>query len=278
MERIDAMRLLKLEENFSEGDVKAAHRRLAKEAHPDTGEMPNPGKLATLREAREALLRSEESTTLVTRGDLSLALKKQGELTRILQRSEATVSRVVMHHVGKLAAARNRQLTLSGLGTLIGLLTTSVGALARADFGPTLQRSLVLIGGTFTICSLMIGALALFNKEREERLRLETEEAGETLTDRGALAGTLTELSLDGFFTREDLQESIFYWSEMDNEIEMINFRDHKPLSRVAAKIGSIDFARLLLAKGLESGMLEEAEETIEKHVHYGYRRTFDES
>jgi hypothetical protein len=268
------MQLLELEEGFGEEEVKAAHRRLAKDAHPDTGETSDAEKLPALGEARDLLLGAGGSTALVTREDLAVVLRKQGELVRISQESEATVKRVVVHHVGKLAAARARRLTVSGLGAVIGLLLTGVGALSHTEMFPLLQPALLVVGSLLSIVSLALAAAALLGKEREERLQLEIEEAGETLADKGALVGTLAELGLDGFFTREELQDAIYYWSEMDNEVEVIRFKDRVPLSRVAAKIGPVDFARLLLAKGLESEMIEEAEEPGDDvEVRYGYRR-----
>ena len=212
---------------------------------------------------------------LVTRKAIALMLRSQSELAKVSQESEATLSRVVVHHLGKLAAARNRRLTISGLGTVIGLLLAAIGAVVRSETLPPLQAVLIPLGTLLAICSLVIGAMALLNKEREERLRIEIEEAAETLSDRAALVGTLAELGLDGFFTREDLQEEIYYWSEMDNEIEVIRFRDRVPLSRAAAKIGPVDFARLLLSRGLESGMIVEAEESDDHYeIQYGYRRS----
>lgn len=267
------MRLLNLPVGASEEEVKRAYRRLAREVHPDTGEEPDAERLQQLGEARDVALEHVTGQDLVTRKDIALMLRTQGELAKVSQESEATLSRVVVHHVGKLAAARSRRLTISGLGTVVGLLLAAIGAVVRTL--PSLQAVLIPFGALLAICSLVVGAMALLNKEREERLRIEIEEAAETLSDRAALVGTLAELGLDGFFTREDLQEAIYYWSEMDNEIEMIRFRDRVPLSRVAAKIGPVDFARLLLSRSLESGMIVEAEGSDDYHeIQYGYRRS----
>lgn len=273
LRREEGMRLLNLPVGASEEEVKRAYRRLAREVHPDTGEEPDAERLQQLGEARDVALEHVTGQDLVTRKDIALMLRTQGELAKVSQESEATLSRVVVHHVGKLAAARSRRLTISGLGTVVGLLLAAIGAVVRTL--PSLQAVLIPFGALLAICSLVVGAMALLNKEREERLRIEIEEAAETLSDRAALVGTLAELGLDGFFTREDLQEAIYYWSEMDNEIEMIRFRDRVPLSRVAAKIGPVDFARLLLSRSLESGMIVEAEGSDDYHeIQYGYRRS----
>jgi hypothetical protein len=269
----EGMRLLNLPVGASEEEVKRAYRRLAREVHPDTGEEPDVERLQQLGEARDVALEHVTGQDLVTRKDIALMLRTQGELAKVSQESEATLSRVVVHHVGKLAAARSRRLTISGLGTVVGLLLAAIGAVVRTL--PSLQAVLIPFGALLAICSLVVGAMALLNKEREERLRIEIEEAAETLSDRAALVGTLAELGLDGFFTREDLQEAIYYWSEMDNEIEMTRFRDRVPLSRVAAKIGPVDFARLLLSRSLQSGMIVEAEGSDDYHeIQYGYRRS----
>jgi len=274
MRRDEAISLLDLPADANNEDVKRAYRRLAKKAHPDTGERSDTERLQQLGEARDVALEPVTGKELVTREDIALILRTQGELAKVSRESEATLSRVVLHHVGKLAAARNRRLTISGLGTVVGLLLTAVGTLVRSETIPPLQAVLIPVGSVLASCSLAIGAMALLNKEREERLRIELEEAAETLSDRASLVGTLAELGLDGFFTREDLQEAIYYWSEMDNEIEVIRFRDRVPLSRVAAQIGPVDFARLLLSRGLESGMIVETEEPGDQHdVQYGYRR-----
>jgi hypothetical protein len=268
------MGLLELPAGASEEEVKGAYRRLAKEAHPDTGAKPDSERLGHLGEARDAALDPAVGKHVVTKEDLALVLRAQSELAKVSRESDATLSRVVLHHVGKLAAARNKQLTFSGLGTVIGLLVAAVGAVARNETVPQLQAVLIPLGSLLTICSLVSGAVALIHKNREERLRLEIEEAAETLADRGAFVGTLAELGLEGFFTREDLQESIRFWSEMYGEIEVIRLGESLPLSAVAAKIGQVDFARLLLAKGLESEMIVEAEvPDDEGGRRYGYRR-----
>jgi len=271
--REEALAFLKLPDGADTDDVKRAYRNLVKEVHPDTGE-PDAERLEQLREARKVALRPVTSRDLVSREDIALILRRQGELVKLSQESDATLSRVVVHHTGKLAAARNRRLTIGGLGTTIGLLLVAIGAVVRNETVPGLQVVLIPMGAVLAICSLLVGAMALLTKEHEERLRIEIEEAAETLADRAALVGTLAELGLDGFFTREDLQESIYYWSEMDNEIEVIRFRDRVPLSRVAAKIGPVDFARLVISKGLESGMIIEAEDIDDHHqLQYGYRQ-----
>jgi hypothetical protein len=272
--REEAMGLLELSAGAGEDEVKAAYRRLAREAHPDTGPEPDPERLRQLGEAREAALEEAVGKDVVTKEDLALILRAQSELAKVSRESEATVSRVVLHHVGKLAALRNRQLTFSGLGTVIGVLFAAVGAAAQSEAVPQLQAVLIALGSLLAICSLITGAMAQIHKSREERLRLEIEEAAETLADRGAFLGTLAGLGLEGFFTREDLQESIRFWSEGYGEFDVIGLGESLPLSAVAARIGRVDFARLLLAKGLESEMIVEAEELgDEGERRYGYRR-----
>lgn len=273
MIREEALKLLKLPDGATTADVKRAYRNLVKEVHPDTGDT-DARRLEQLREAREVALSPVMTQELATREDIALILRKQQELAKISQESDATGSRVVIHHTGKLAAARNRRLTFGGLGGIVGLLLVAIGAMVRNETVPGLSAVLIPMGAALAICSLLVGAMALLAKEQEERLRIEIEEAAETLADRAALIGTLTELGLDGFFTRDDLQESVYYWSEMDNEIEVIRFRDRVPLSRVAAKIGPVDFARLVISKGVESGMIIEAEERDDHHqLQYGYRQ-----
>lgn len=268
------MGLLELSPGASDEEVKRAYRRLARQAHPDTSEKPDAKRLQQLGEARDIALDPVPGQELATRADLELILRQQGALENAFRETEATLSRVVVHHVGKLARERNRRLTISGLGTIVGLLIATVGAMLQSEAVPASQVVLIPIGSMLAFCSLVTGAMALLSKEREERLRIEIEDAAETLSDRGALMGALAELGVDGFFTREDLQESIYYWSETDNEIEVIRFRDRIPLSTIAAKIGPVDFARLLLSKGLESGMIVESEEPGDRdEVQYGYRR-----
>jgi hypothetical protein len=274
MERAEAIELLGLSEDADPGEVTAAYRRLVKAAHPDSAENGDSARIQELREARDAAAQPGPSQALVTRSDLELIVRRQAEITRLAQEADATVSRVVIQHTGKLAALRSHRLTLSGLGAGIGLVLGALGAFARTDVFPELQALLLGAGAGLTICSLIVGSRALQIKSREDQLKIEIEEAGETLSDRGSLIGTLTELRLEGFFTREDLQDAIYYWSEMDNEVELIRYRERVPLSRVAAKIGPVDFARLLLAKGIESGMLVESEDLGEDgETLYGYRR-----
>gem|GEM_PF-2962406 len=108
----------------------------------------------------------------------------------------------------------------------------------------------------------------------ERLLEVEIEEAGEVLSDRGDFSAVLDEIEAPNFFDRSDLETLVGRWEQEAPPTGLLaGSRGQRPLSQTAARIGRVDFVRLLLAKGLELGLLEEAVDDNSGRRIYGYRR-----
>ncbi len=140
----------------------------------------------------------------------------------------------------------------------------------------------------YCVCGgVVMGGRALAASTRERMLTLELEDAGDTLSDRGDLTATLDELGLPAFFTRAQLYEVLQQWRVPEDAPEPRRDGGILPpsalfepryepvsLAETARKIGHVDFARLLMAKGLELGLLEVADRPTSGYtMDHGYRR-----
>jgi hypothetical protein len=243
--------------------------------HPD-GSHPDEAEAKRINEAHTVAIDTLTGADLVPVKALTEIVRRNTAALERASLSEAvatTVSQVVTHHVGALAQARRQRAAIAALTALIG----AVVALTRTvpNLSPSDQVSGVLTaaGGFMIVAGAMLGVFALLSKSREERLQLLIEEATDTLNDRGTLLATLHEVGIpETGWSRGELQSCVSRWLASDDKASIGPPEVGEPLVRVARRIGSVDFARLLLAKGQERGVVEEAELARGGSLTYGYR------
>ena len=114
------------------------------------------------------------------------------------------MKQVVIHHVGGLAFRRRQRATLAAGSAGIAAVLAVIGALVKAtpDGLDTYKPILFSFAAVFGVLAAMLGVMAWRINTAERGLQLEPDDVSETLSDRGALADTLSELELPDFFTR----------------------------------------------------------------------------
>lgn len=285
MDREQALAYLSLDGTATKVDIETAWRNAMKAVHPDASGGGDSSRAAMLNEARGIALDglSDSSSEIVTRRDLQELVQAQAQQVTAVQESEKAVRQVVMHHVGALALQRRQRTSLAIASGGLAAVSALVGALLKGTPEPLMWRSLLLsTAGLFAILGAILGLLSWRQRFLEEELKMNIEDAGETLADKGALAGTLDELGLGSFFSQADLREALSDWNGQLDEAPLRRVSllfpgraySSVPLSFVAQQIGAVDFCRLLLSKGLASGLLQEETRPIEQgKSEYGYRR-----
>jgi hypothetical protein len=159
----------------------------------------------------------------------------------------------------------------AGIAALLGLLA-ALGNVPDSYAAIRVALGVLAVGGAVAagVSALMAWAAA----SAERLLEVEIEEAGEVLSDRGDFSAVLDEIEAPNFFGRSDLEALVGRWEQEAPPVGLLaGNRRQRPLSQTAARIGRVDFVRLLLAKGLELALLEEAVDDNSGQRIYGYRR-----
>lgn len=288
MDRLTALAYLGVDETATKDDIDTAWRGAVKRAHPDTGSDSDASQVMRLNEARAIALDglSDSGGELITQPAIREMVRLQQEMTATASASDRAMKQVVMHHVGSLALQRRQRATFAIISGVVAAVLALIGAVARATPEEFAWHNLLFtLAGVLGVGAALLGLLSWRMKFREQRLEMEIEDAAETLADRGALAATLTEIGLGDFFTLPDLQRALADWGSEEkgfpprpaSPLSFLAPPTYRsvPLSQVAALIGPVDFGKLLIAKGKESGLLEESERRSDgESKAYGYRRT----
>lgn len=190
--------------------------------------------------------------------------------------TERVLKRIVTHHVGQMAYRRRRRvqtaIVSAGIAAFLGLLA-ALGNVPDPYAGIRLALGILAVGGAAVAGATGLMAWAAASAER--LLEVEISEAGEVLSDRGDFSATLDEIGVPDFFERSNLETMVGQWEQKPHPPDLLaGNRGQRPLSETAARIGRVDFVRLLLAKGLELTLLEEAVGDDSGQRIYGYRRS----
>jgi hypothetical protein len=288
MERDEALARLGLDGSATREDIDSAWRAAMKEVHPDTGSNPD-GKLAIeLNQARATALSGlpQSGSDLITVDRMAELIRtSQQELVAAERAGDRAMAQVTMHHVGALAFQRRQRARVAAASGGVAAVLGVIAALLRASptNGLDVVRPVLFVAAlTLGLFAAVLAVLAWQLAAREHWLQMELEDAGETLSERAALSDALTELGVGDFFTRAELLEALSRWDVAHDVIRgpypvlpfMSPTYEAVPLAHTAGIVGPVDFAKLMLAKGVESGLLREDQRLEGDRVVYGYRRT----
>lgn len=208
---------------------------------------------------------SMDSTALVPFDQVMALMKAKppGGPTPAQQASERAFNNVVMHHVGTLAFRKRQRAILASLGAGLTAVLGLITAFAKFGYDTDTLRPMF---GAFTamaaIGSAGVALLAWRIASMERALKLDLEEAAETLSDRSAYLDVLDEIGLGTHWTRQELLGAVEEWEIPAVAPRRNGFLGPRyvavPLALTAHEIGAVDFSRLLLAKGLELELIEE--------------------
>jgi len=286
--KIDEARLvLGIEGNATEEDIRRSFRQKVLEAHPDRG--GSEEQVTALIEARDLLLQEPSaSTALATTAAGSLAPAEERAI-RAAERSEhravakGIAERLTLRQVSPLRTARNTYFLISGIGALATALFTAVERVSvLMKFSPL---SSLAFTGSVTALSALLGLIA---QQRVQRIQMAMEETMHYLDSKADCADLLSAVLADagpppwglsrfGHFLsrglrshaeaelppplrgtlRQGLQDLFLL-----GPLAFLFGPRRGPLAwRMLAllrQMGPDDFARLVLAKGMEHGVLKE--------------------
>jgi hypothetical protein len=298
--------LLQLPEDFDHDALDVAYRGTAAALRG----IPADKQEATLRalnEARDYLRSSlgprpgKELARRTVVGVKRMPVLPSAELERRIEASEQSVKAAVTQSIGRLAAVKQQRFTvgllLAGLAVAGGLIRVT-GTFSPEEGTVTLREALAWGSGISAFLGAFSGALGWAVKGREQWLKLQIEGVAGALTDRATLADTLDEIDVESPWTRQEFRAAIESWISRQRTLlgeskanvgpdvfgayarvfRAIGILAPKELDeeiwRVASKIGPTDFAGIVLSKGAETGIVEEAivrdGDGQERH---GYRR-----
>jgi hypothetical protein len=291
-QRTKAQLLLQVPEGFDHDALDLAYRKAAgalKGVPIDQQEAT----LTALNQARDHLhagLGPRPGRALVPRTAVGIAPIQslpRGEIERRIEASDRTVKAAVTQSVGRLAAVRQQRFTVA---LLMGGLAVA-GALVRLtvtfepEGGAALREVIAWGSGIAALIGGIFGALGWAVKGREQWLTLQIEGLASALTDRATLADTIDEIGAGSDWTRQEFRAAVGAWIERQRELVLPSTRrpsvahgafqpyaqalravgllapteTEVEMWRVARRLGPNDFASIVLAKGVETGIVEEA-------------------
>lgn len=260
MDYSEAVARLGLEEGASVGEIRAAHSRLAKQFHPDAG--GSTAAMASLNEARGVALANavDNGEAMVPVSAVQDLVRVQTDLVRDQsERREATDRArraIVRHEVDRLERRRRTAglaATVSGgLGLLIGFLRAAVlSGVSDAQSG---QFALVI--GVVAVVAAAFALVAWMLSVRVKYFEDLVRDASDALSDRGTYLTVIDEIEgrsgKSSPWLRGSLHEAISAW------IQEIGLDVRGSVAELAHRVGPEYFAKLLIAKGLELGVMEE--------------------
>jgi hypothetical protein len=278
-------------------EIHKQYLRLAKLAHPDTagGSDDLMAALAIayamVREHAAASSTGTATGTALERRDRSALDRWGGQLpvprdlgsNRLLTEvtRHRTSSLVVARRQGKLAA-----LTSAGIGAVVALTKTfgidrfeysSYGETDTVEWLPNNVR--ISIVGACAAATALLGFMAWRASARVHWMENALEDVGDTLDDKNALVQILAEVDeavgLGADWTTDELIDGISAWCDtpvgalpelprglwirtLRSLVLPLHSHDEPSLRDLARLTGPKDFARLVIAKGGEQGLLAE--------------------
>jgi hypothetical protein len=279
MDHDEALGVLGLSPGASRAEIEAAFRGAMKVAHPDSGPDSDEAAARRLNEAREKALEAlQPSTALVpveVRDLVRAATYGQSQVAKA-NAADKAVRQVVLHHIGELAQIRRRRTAAAALSG--GIAAVLVVMRLSNTLVPESRIQQILIGvaiATLSLAAAVLGCWAWLVSSRETLLELRIEEAAETLADKATVMDSVAEIALSGTWSRAELIEGVRAWIQRHEQpdVTLASGAGSIPLVTLAADIGAVDFARLLTAKGLESGIIEEYSGVDSQgRPHFGFR------
>lgn len=296
MDATAAFNLLKIAPNASADEIRAAYRRAVRE-YLDAGAIEEET-IANLNAARDIALGGRSAAGALApyaNGGLPATAVLAGgrevvAYERARDATEAVVARIVRVHVSRLRHARNRA---AGAATLSGIVA-ALPTLARQLSSPT--QSFGIVWRYLHTWSLTLACLAFFfvvwsagAARRAHVNERAIEDLQDTFEDRASFVAVLQELRMlepasdapdresDSWDTQR-IEAHVGAWLRkprirprglMPYSVRLmlarlagagVPSRTERPASEAAFYLGPDDFTRLLLRKGIETGLIREVE------------------
>lgn len=271
MDEAEAFEILNLPASSSNEEIEERFREMVPENHPDQrGENDD---LKRLTEARDVAL-SQDSTDLeLVESTLDTIAEKQIARDERRIEAEKTVERLKRRSTSKYRRRRH-------LSILSGVITAGVVGMYRfiqnAEFF-TLNPVILIfvlsyIGG--------FGVVSAFFHLSMKNIESLINDADDALEDKMRFIQLLEDIGMDfqsdPSFTRSELEDKIEEWRKdpdnPTNPLSLIIFPQALDFKRLAQLVGTTDFTRLLIRKGLAKQIFKEDESLEEGNWTVRYR------
>ena len=297
----DAYRLIGIDPDATDDEVRTRYRHLARRAHSDHGGAD--AEMARINEAYAIVLESREGASgdLLLRRNLDLTTRASAEIARkeeLREDSRRAFDGAIRHRTSRLKQAKRQgtwaAIASGGLGVIIALMRTlqldTVDTFEGEEVWLTSTTRLLLI----LIClslSALFAFLAWRASLRANWLETALEDFSDSLSDKNSFLRLISilrsEAGLPERWTRDDLTESISHWSAgkrpmrsrllvAESIMGLISPRarhEEIPLEDLANVAGPVDTARLIISKGLERELIDEKPAPEDPHA-YAYTLT----
>jgi DnaJ-like protein len=263
----EAYGVLGIDEGASREEIESAYRRAAKLAHPDVAG-GDRDRWDLLIEARDLLLGARGGDLVPVHVAVELARVQEKALIRIDERHERAgatqgeVQSVVRRHTSNLD---RRQRAAWAAGIFSGGIALAVAVLRAVVLtGPSAEQNAVFATmiAVFALAAAGAGAVGFVARTRAEHLRHMIEDVTNQLSQRAQYLRVLTEIRQAS--GREPPWEAESFDEAIDEWTDVVGRGERASLAFTASRIGPRDFGRLVVAKGLELGVLEEATREVE--------------
>jgi hypothetical protein len=292
MDRAEALKRLALHPTATRDEADAAWREAMKVVHPDSGSAPDEAMARILNEARDVASgrTSQALVPIEAIGALITTLQASQATAGLEKASDKAVTQVVTHHVGELAHIRRGRAGVAVVGGGLAAITAVLRATAVTGVLTTAEAVWWAVGiAALGVLSASFGVAAWALVSREQLLQLEVEDASDALSDKSVYVDALDEIGLGQVWTRNDLTHAVARWihtwasgegpysyGEPDRHAQWFRTLARLPLrtpsryrrlrrrrgqvslAETAYRVGPVDFTRLMVTKGLESGLLAE--------------------
>ncbi|HEX5592671.1 MAG TPA: J domain-containing protein [Solirubrobacterales bacterium] len=276
MTREEALDLLGLKLDATDDQIDKAYRQASKHLHPNAAGGGD-------RERWEALLHARDIARARSNGDLvpvSLVRELVREQERALEKRDRRQERaaetkrasqaVVRRHTSRLDE-RKRSAWAVGVGmAAITLLTSLLKAIVFTGSNFEQDAFVTALISTCGVASIGLGLIGLTAQTRAQRLEHEIEDVTNQLSQKAEWLSLFREIRRHGEveeppWSPEEFAEAISEWADAVGPV------DHRSLASTASTVGSRDFGRLMIAKGLELELLAEETEESEGEPRVSY-------
>jgi hypothetical protein len=230
------------------------------ERHPDRGGSPED--FLRLAEARAALLESPATALMPVAEVRDLVQAVTGvvaERERRLEMRDQT--RAIVRHAIRIRTTSLRQ--LQRRMELLALVSAILGGVSQvARLLPWHPKWPNFVSAGFGVIVIVLGVAAAFLAQRKSEVEGDIEEAAEAFNDKGAVVAALRAIlngALSGSWTAPQWHDAVDEWVR-----ERHGHLSRDSIDRYAARMGSYEFSRLVLAKAKEYEVVRESERWVD--------------
>ncbi len=283
MDTSEALRILGLPREFALSDVEERFVELMKQRHRDIG--GSDDETRALLEARDVLRESIGGASIApldsdTRIIVQDAVPSR-TLSELLQRSQAAIDSVATVHVAEYRAQRRIAVVFGAVGAALAAVTSDLVPLFQVggDASWILTAAGAIAAALFSIRATLLTSAA-------ERVETTVKLVGEHLSERESWGRVWHELTsavpTNPPWSREEIENLVREWIRPLRRLLLVSRLaipravrgSDPPVQIVARDVGFRDFSRILIAKGIENGMLEEEEEISNGQLRTKYNTT----